>query len=175
MNIMEIWKDIKGYEGLYQVSNEGRVKHNNKMKKPTPTSRGYLDIQLWKDGKCTHKLVHRLVFEAFVSKIPEGMQVNHIDECKTNNTISNLNLMTPKENINWGTGIKKQALTKSKKVYQYKNGALVVVYESASEAARQLGYSQTEISTNCRGGRWKNGKWTISKLYKGYRWSYVPL
>lgn len=172
---MEEWRDIKGYEGLYQVSNEGRIKHNDYIKKPTPTTRGYLDVQLWKDGKCTHKLVHRVVFEAFVSDIPKGMQVNHIDECKTNNALSNLNLMSPMENINWGTGIEKQALAKSKKVYQYENGVLVGEFCSASEAARQLGYSQSEISVNCRGGRYKNGKWVVSKTYKGYKWSYEPL
>lgn len=171
---MEIWRDIEGYEGLYQVSNYGRVKHNNRIKKATPTTRGYLDVQLWKDNKCTHKLVHRLVYMTFIGAIPDGMQVNHIDECKTNNVVSNLNLMSPKENINYGTGIKRQALAKSKTVYQYTlNGDFIAEYESASEAARQLGYSQTEISACCRGGYFKKGKWVNRNNYKGFIWKYI--
>ena len=63
----------------------------------------------------------------------------------------------------------------SMKVYQYKNGILVGEYSSVAEAARKTGFVQSEISTNCRGGRFKNGKWIISKTYKGYKWSYKPL
>lgn len=66
-------------------------------------------------------------------------------------------------------------LALSMKVYQYKNGVLVGEYPSVAEAARQTGFNQSEISTNCRGGRYKNGKWIISKTYKGYKWSYEPL
>lgn len=172
---MEEWKNINGFEN-YQVSNEGRIKHNNRIKKATPTTRGYLDVQLWKDNKCTHKLVHRLVYMTFIGEIPEGMQVNHIDECKTNNVVSNLNLMTPKENINYGTGIERQALAKSKMVYQYTiEGKLIAIYNSTSEAARKLGFTQTEIAACCRGGYYKNGKWVNRNKYKGYKWSYAPL
>ena len=69
----------------------------------------------------------------------------------------------------------KPNLALSKKVYLYKDGVLVDEYPSVSEAARQLGFSQSEISVNCRGGRYKNGKWIVSKTYKGYKFSYELL
>ena len=128
---MEEWRDIKGYEGLYQVSNEGRVKSLDRI--VTANSRwgktrkmmfkgrdvkqfigenGYFKVSLCKNGKPISKDVHRLVYEAFNGKILDNMQVNHIDENKTNNTLSNLNLLTPKENTNWGTAIERMKETK---------------------------------------------------------------
>lgn len=114
---MEVWKDIKGYEGLYQISNLGRIKgvdhwrkngtngyiHKGKVMSLDYNKKGYFYVNLCKDGK--HKLyrVHRLVYETFVGPIPENMQVNHINEVKTDNRLENLNLMTSKENANWGT------------------------------------------------------------------------
>lgn len=68
-------------------------------------------VTLIKDGIRTYPLVYRLVYSAFHGPIPEGMQVNHIDEDPTNNRLENLNLMTPKENTNWGTGIARRAKT----------------------------------------------------------------
>ena len=87
---MEIWKDIKGYEGLYQVSNFGNVKSldynrtgREEILKLIPCEKGsYVRVGLYKYKKCKLCSVHRLVYETFVGKIPKGMEVNHINEKK---------------------------------------------------------------------------------------------
>ena len=105
--IIEIWRDVKGFEGLYRVSNLGRVKSfyglKEKILKPGILNNGYYRVILCKQSVKKTYLVHRLVWETFNDTIPEGLQVNHINEIKTDNRLSNLNLMTQKENINWGT------------------------------------------------------------------------
>lgn len=181
----EIWKDIKDYEGLYQISNLGRVrsldryvKKNGKLKfvkrkiiNPFLNQGGYLQVHLSKNGNGKKYSVHRLVYEAFVGEIPEGMQVNHISECKTENFLENLNLMTPKENMNWGTAIKRSVKAntnhpqKSKKVIQ-KNlqGEIIKKWPSTMEIQRQLGYDNPNISACCRG--------KYKQAY-GYIWQYV--
>ena len=92
----EIWKDIKGYDGLYQVSNLGRVKSLPRLRrignrmvmfkerilKDDINKRGYHCIKLYRDKERNFFFVHRIVYENFVGDIPEGMQVNHISECK---------------------------------------------------------------------------------------------
>lgn len=111
----EVWKDIKNYEGLYQVSNFGRVKSLRKIrgiqiqKEKILTSQlvkgGYYRVNLCKNGKCKCYLVHRLVAEAF---IPEHFTVNHKDGDKSNNTVDNLEWVTQKENNihAYNTGLK---------------------------------------------------------------------
>lgn len=107
---MEEWRDIKGYEGLYQVSNEGRVKSlerdwtvgkgGNRHKDETimklqKSPRGYYRLTLTKDGIETYKLVHRLVAEAFIEN-PNGYPfINHKDENPSNNSVENLEWCTP--------------------------------------------------------------------------------
>lgn len=154
---MEIWKDIRGYEGLYQISNYGRVKNKHGKFIALRLDKGYLKTHLWKNGKAKWHLVHRLVYETFVGKILEGMQVNHIDEDKTNNVLSNLNLMTPKENSNWGTRNKRLGETfktngkRSKKVDQIDKvtGEVLASFQSTKEVERVLGYSHSNIGKCC--------------------------
>ena len=93
----EIWRDIKDYEGLYKVSNFGRVKSLNyrntgreKILQLNKTKNGYIRVCLWKDGKTKAFLVHRLVALAFIDNIDLKPCVNHIDEDKTNNSVENL-------------------------------------------------------------------------------------
>ena len=107
----EIWKSINEYPN-YMVSNMGNVKSLNyrrtgreKILKPKIEKSGYQRVGLWKNGGKWYQ-VHRLVYEAFVGDIPKGMQVNHINEIKSDNRLENLNLMTPKENTNWGQEMK---------------------------------------------------------------------
>ena len=104
---MEIWKDIEGYEGLYQVSNFGRVK-SVKRGILVPTSCGrslkYRKVGLIKNGIRHQVRVHKLVWISFVGPVPEGYEINHRDENPNNNALSNLELLTRKENINYGTG-----------------------------------------------------------------------
>ena len=113
----EIWKDVRNYEGFYQISNKGNVKsvqrkvvysdgrvfnYPEKILKPSPDTKGYLGVGLNRNGTAKPKRVHRLVAEAFLNK-PEGlMSVNHIDGVKTNNNLSNLEWVTYSENTKKG-------------------------------------------------------------------------
>ena len=143
----EIWKDIKGYEGLYRVSNMGNVEslnyHNTgktQILRPIIQSKGYLVVALFKDGKPKRHTIHRLVAAAFLSN-PLGLpQVNHIDEDKTNNRVENLEWCDCAYNHNYGTRNEKvgRALlnnpAKSKRVRCVETGE---VYPSIREAARR--------------------------------------
>lgn len=101
----EVWKDIEGYEGLYQISNLGRVKRvaTGKVLKGGKDKDGYLMVKLYKNNIRSNKKIHRLVAEAFIPNPENKPQVNHADENKTNNSLDNLEWMTAKENINHGT------------------------------------------------------------------------
>lgn len=103
---MEEWRDIEGYEGIYQVSNEGRVKSLNYHRQGfeqilslTTSNRGYLRVWLSsEDGKGNIELVHRLVGKAFIPNPNNLPQINHKDECKTNNSVENLEWCDQKYN-----------------------------------------------------------------------------
>ena len=174
----EIWGDIPGYEGRYQVSNLGRVKslavlgktgcsNKDRILKNNVSVYGYARVTLWKNKKPKLFFIHRLVWLAFNGCIPEGMQINHINENKLDNRLENLNLMTPKENTNWGNCIKKRSQkfingAKSKSVLQYDlDGNFIKEYPSTKEAERQTGIKH--ISECCLG---------VYKQMKGYIWKY---
>ena len=171
----EIWKDIPNYEGFYQISNLGRIKSlgridalghrlKEKILKPGITCNGYYQVALWKNSIPKRCLVHRLVWIAFNGQIPEGLQVNHISERKSDNRLSNLNLMTCKENTNWGTGIERSAKSKSKTVLQFDlNNNFVKEYPSARQAERETGFRQGDISKCCKG--------KYKQAY-GFKWKY---
>ena len=102
----EQWKDIDGYDGAYQVSDLGRVRSHKsgewKVMRPSKSSNGYLHLYLFKDGKNNTFSVHRLVADAFIENDDESkIYINHIDECKQNNRVSNLEYCTPKYNTNY--------------------------------------------------------------------------
>lgn len=107
MKEVEVWRPILGFELLYQASNFGRIKSlkfgREKILKPRLGKCGYQLVMLCKDGKGKNYRIHRLVFEAFNGKIPEGLVVNHLNEIKTDNRLDNLEICTHKENINYGT------------------------------------------------------------------------
>jgi hypothetical protein len=98
---MEIWKDVIGYEGLYQVSNLGNVVSNRSKKtmKPFLNSSGYLRLCLCKNGKTKKHYIHRLVAYSFNENKNTNLQVNHIDGNKTNNNVLNLEIITARENL----------------------------------------------------------------------------
>ena len=165
---IEIWKDIPNYEGLYQTSNLGRVKsleridargHKRKEKilKTARDRYGYYQVGLCKNSKVKKYLVHRLVWEAFNGTISEGLQVNHINEVKTDNRLSNLNLMTAKENLNYGTRNERAGKVlkngkKSKPVLQFTlDNILVKEYSSIMQAERETGFANSYISACCKG------------------------
>ena len=174
-NKEEIWKDIKGYEGIYQVSSKGRIKslerdiickngvkqHWKEQILNNQTYHGYLYV-----GLCgSHKRVHRLVAEAFIPNPENKPEVNHKDENKINNCVENLEWMTRQENNNYGTHNERVAKAHSKSVAQYtKDGELIKVWQSTREAGRQLGLGQGNISAVAQGKR---------KTAYGYIWKYV--
>lgn len=176
----EIWKDIKGYEGQYQVSNMGNVRSLNyhrsgkcKIMKLSLNHIGYLYVCLKVNGIQKTYRVSRLVAQAFVpNDDPEHKtQCNHINEDKLDNRACNLNWMTPKENVNWGTCIERRNLkninhNKSKAVRQLtKDGVLVTIWPSAMEAQRN-GFCESHITACCNN---KKGFYT----HKGYKWEWV--
>lgn len=171
----EIWKDIPNYEGIYQASNLGRIKSlkrpyglKEKILKPQ-IIRGYYRVVLCKNSIQKKYLVHRLVWEVFNGTIPEGLQVNHINEIKADNRLENLNLMTCKENVNYGTGIQrghnKQINGRcSKSVLQFTlDDILVKEFPSINQAERETGFSRGHISKCCKG--------KLKQAYN-YKWKY---
>ena len=163
----EIWKDIEGYEGLYQVSNLGRVKSLNykrsgreKILKPDKSKTGYLYLCLYKNNKRNHCRIHRLVANAFIENPNNYPYINHIDECKSNNNISNLEWCSPKYNINHGTCIKRRVEKQSKQIYCIENDT---IYKSISECGRKLHLSIGNISSVLNKRR---------KHTKGYTFKY---
>lgn len=180
----EIWRDIKGFEGIYQVSNLGRVKSleridirghrlKERIRKPTKDRDGYYRIQLWKQSIIKQYLIHRLVFETFNGSIPEGYEINHLDESPINNALSNLSLVTHKENLNYGTRTKKcskklkNRKDLSKSVLQFTlEYVLVKEYSSTHQAERETGFAQQNICACCKG--------KLKQAY-GYKWRYKEL
>lgn len=173
----EIWKDIKGYEGKYQVSNFGNVKSlnynqtgNERLLKPILHHTGYLCVNLCKPNKKFP--IHRLVAEAFIPNPDNLPQVNHKDENKHNNHVDNLEYCTQLYNINFGTRNKRISESLSKKVYQYTlDGKFVKEWKSIIECSRN-GFNQGNIVSCCKGGLIRNNKWVNVTQHKGFKWSY---
>lgn len=154
MNNTEIWKDIKGYEGLYQVSNLGRVrsiKRNIIMKQKKNKRNGYLQITLHKNclGKTFNS--HKLVALAFIKnpKPEQYNQVNHINEIKTDNRIENIMWCDNKFNCNWGN----KTETVKKAIEQFtRSGQFIKRWNSLTEVEEKLGYRKSNISA-CANGK----------------------
>lgn len=118
----EIWKDIAGYEGLYQVSNLGNVKNylNNKILKTSSNGLGYLKLVLCKNKNKRTFYVHRLVMLAFVG-FDKSKQVNHIDRNKLNNKLDNLEYVTARENMSYIRTDKPVGVYKRKDTSKYRS------------------------------------------------------
>lgn len=160
---MEKWRDIKEYEGLYQVSNWGRIKslpRNGTIKKEriltlVKNKDGYMVVNLSKNNKTKKFQVHRLVATHFLENPDDLPQVNHKDENKENNHYSNLEFCTGEYNNQY---------SKTIKVNQYDlNGNFIRTWASMSEASIKLGINKTSISQCCK------GKY---KTAYGYKWIY---
>ena len=180
--MIEEWKDILGYEGLYQISNLGRVKSlerkvnakeggertvREKIKGTRLNIFGYPIITLYKCNKMKTYSVHRLVAETFIPN-PQGLpQVNHKDEDKTNNTVENLEWCTAEYNVNYGTAIKRRIKSQlnrtdlSRPIMCIETG---IVYPSTKEVQRQFGYNPSNLSACC------NNK--LPHAY-GCHWKYI--
>lgn len=156
----------------YEVFEDGRIwsYSHKKFLKPSTLPNGYQQVNLTdNEGKRKLYLLHRVVYEAFSDEpIPEGMQVNHIDEDKTNNHINNLNLMTSKQNCNWGYGIERCAKARRKQVGAFKNGELIMSFQSITECERQ-GFKKGNVCACCRNCFNREG----NNIYKGFEWRYL--
>ena len=191
MTDIEIWKtavyDGEIYEGLYRVSNLGKILSLNyrntgraELRTPVEDKDGYFTVQLSKNGETKTCKVHRLVAQTFLPN-PENLpQVNHKDEDKTNNFVflnedgsvdkekSNLEWKSPKDNINHGTRNERAAKANtngklSKRVLQLSlSGELIREWESTSECERN-GFDHSAVSRCCRGEQ---------KTHKGFRFMY---
>lgn len=176
----EIWKDIIGYEGLYQVSNLGGVKslprphkfvhgyYLTKEKFLSPrvcgTQREYLSVALQRDGKCKQIKIHRLVAQAFIPNPNNFKEVNHIDENKGNNKADNLEWCTRSYNVNYGSRIEKQRKALIKPVVAYsKDYEFVKEFDSLVDASKFAKVDITNISRACK----KEGR-----ISGGYLWKY---
>lgn len=180
----EIWKPILDYEGLYEVSNKGRVKSLiGKIRILSQNKANYLMVHLCKRKTISNKLVHRLVYEAFHGRLPKFDRhaggdkmfvINHLDENKYNNCLENLELTTQARNNVYGTRVQRMANAQrnkknSKKVYQFTlDGVLVRIWPSTAECGRN-GFNEGHVASCCRGV--KVG--TYHNVYKGFIWSYT--
>ena len=150
----EIWKDIKNYEGLYQVSNLGRVKslYYNKILQNAVQKDGYFQVSLSKNGIQKMYLVHRLVAEAFLPNPHNYPCVNHKDENPLNNNVENLEWCTYEYNNNFGTINERFALKKKKIVLQFTlEGKFIKEWPSAIDAEREGGFISECIYNVCKG------------------------
>lgn len=170
---MEIWKDINGFEGLYQVSNLGNVKRlagvvlmkngltrtvREKILKPAKCGNkkygGYLFVNLYKEGKKIPKYIHRLVADAFVPNPYNLPQVNHKDEDKTNNVVDNLEFCSVLSNLTYNDRHIKAGIKHAKPILQFtKDGEFVREWQSARIIEKQTGWSAGNISWACLGHR----------------------
>ena len=171
MNKIEIWKDIEGYEGLYQISSFGRVKsfvYKEKILKPT-TGRtdGYVRISLHKDRRIRTYTIHRLVACAFIPPIADKPYINHIDGNKQNNYVGNLEWCTASENQFHAVERGLSSINhpkKSKAVDMFsRDGELIATFPSLAEAHRQTTVAISNIYQCCKHG---------CKTAGGYVWRY---
>lgn len=158
----EIWKDIEGFEGLYQVSSFGNIKSLTRILSDgrkweekilqQETNHGYKRVTLAKNTVNKRYRVHRLVAQAFLPN-PNGYGIiNHKDENKSNNHVNNLEWCSPKYNSNYGSCKHKVAKKLSKPVIQMdRNFKIIARYESLSDVGRQTGYGIGYISQCCNG------------------------
>ena len=173
----EEWRDVIGYEGRYKVSSLGRVKSIARVRRgkhgaPTPLPEtimklshdksGYLKVVLRDGSTSSNHSVHQLVARAFIPNPNNYAQINHIDEDKENNCVSNLEWCDAKYNTNHGTRTARAALHIGKPVVAIK-GSLTLHFDSARQASRELGIDASSITAVCTGRKKSAG---------GYVWRY---
>lgn len=164
--MIEEWKDINGYNGIYQVSNLGNVRNakRDKILLQDTTKGGYKRVTLYKDGKSKHFQVHRLVAFSFLPNPVNFPCVNHKDENPSNNNVDNLEWCTYSYNINYGTR-NTQLSQNAKKVCQMDfYGNVLATYISIGFAAKMLGVDPSNIYKCCNG--------ELSYAYD-YKWKFI--
>lgn len=170
----EIWRDIVGYEGLYQVSNLGRVKsldkydnkgrfHAERIKSQVNNGKGYLIVNLKHNGKQRMRTVHRLVAEAFIANPNNYEDVNHIDGNKENNQVDNLEFCTHRSNMLHAVKFGLHTKFGERKVLCVETG---MIFDSIKSAEQWIGVKGSRLSNVCQQ---KRG----AKTCGGYHWGYV--
>lgn len=177
-SVKEIWKDVKEYEGLYQVSNFGKVKSVERKSKNGKKSfrvikekilaqtkigrnREYLCVKLSKNGISKHILIHRIVAKSFIPNPNNYQQVNHKNEIKTDNRVENLEWCDNKYNSNYGCRNIKISKSNSKKVLCVETN---IIYSNTIQASKETNAYQGDISKCANKKKTKAG---------GYHWKYV--
>ena len=173
MSETEIFKDIEGYEGFYQVSNEGRVRSlervvehsysgirtiKERILKPGKNRDGYLHVNLCKDGSLKMHRIHRLVAEAFTPNPENKKTINHVNGIKADNRLENIEWCTNSENQlhAYRTGLNYHADNTGKpkrsvKQIDRQTGSIIATYESIMEAEQRTGVNNSDISKCCKG------------------------
>lgn len=187
---MEQWRDIEGYEGLYQISNYGnvlsvvfgsknhpRLKQESRLLRLAASSSGYYHVQLYKNGVPSTRLVHKLVASAFISNPEKKPEVNHKDGDKSNNRVENLEWVTKSENLKHAalTGLRVSPMIGmtgernpfSKPILQYDlDGNFIKKWASAMEASRHMHVAPCGIYS-CLSGRSATSRGYIWKRFDG--------
>lgn len=186
-SVIETFKDIPGYEGLYQVSDYGavrslkfgKVRYLKNVKRPT----GYCQIDLCRDGEKKMFSIHRLVYETFNGPIPEGYEIDHVNTIRDDNRLSNLRVVTRKGNManqitaerkresnqrlakdpKWREAIR-NALSKPILQLDKTTGEVIREWECAADASRELGIKHANISLCCHGKQNTAG---------GFKWKFA--
>lgn len=179
----EEWKDIKNYEGLYQVSNLGNVRsldrkikqknkngefqyvtYKGKILKIQKQKNGYLTIDLHKRNKFKRKLIHKLVAEMFIPNPNNYKCVNHKDSNIQNNRMDNLEWCTQSYNIKYAYDLGNKIPPHMKAIKQIKDGKTVNIFKSIALAERQTNIKGANISKCCR---------KLRNYAGGYQWQYI--
>ena len=179
--INEVWKDIVGYEGLYQVSNLGRIKSlprqilsgiyysnvrttDEIIKSTTISNAGYELVALYKNNKEKRFTVHRLVAKTFIPNPDNLPEVNHKDEDKLNNHVGNLEWCTKKYNVNYGTSKQRLSDARKKPVEKLdKDDNVICKYGFVTEVKKDK-FDPSRVIQCCKGRK---------EYYRGYKWRYA--
>lgn len=164
----EIWKTITDLPN-HEISNKGRLrnKHTGRVLKTHVGTGGYENITITYNSEQHFKTIHRLVALAFIPNPDNKLEVNHIDENKLNNTVTNLEWVTRKENIHHGTWIERKIKSRQKPIYAFKDG-IGAEFTSAKQFATQYNVNPTNVTQAVKRLN-KNGS---KKTIKGFTFKY---
>lgn len=165
---IERWKDVPGYEGLYQVSDYGRVRRDDSQRvlKPFDNGKGYLRIKLNNDSGRRAFYVHKLVLATFSDKpLNYPLEVNHRNEIKNDNRLANLEWVTRRENLNYGTAHMRIVRALQRPCVLVGTNGQAMYFSGESEASRTLGLCSNAVSSALFHG-YKVGGYVVKRIDK---------